>query len=334
LKLIFFLLSLLSLSSCIAYQEVVELEILTPAISPIDTGIRSARIISNAKPQDAGQGNFTLKSEVSEEGIRLKKLSKDSIEVDSMISTCLYNFHNELNSPPFLSSVEIVIGTSPVRITRSNITSYFEDYPCDVLYILEDLSYTNARTMFYYGYYSTGQEEVTVTTDAKWSVYYKDNFNNPYQFTIQDTLFWNKRNIDRSDCTSQAIWKNAQLAGERVSPHWKTVTRLYNSNPLYTLSTAKEYVDNNEWEEAAGIWKAVYDSQRKGSKKKGRMAYNLSLYFESINKLDEAMEWLDSAESIFTDKEMAQDIELCQLYRKILKHRLIHQEELNFYFTK
>ncbi len=76
----------------------------------------------------------------------------------------------------------------------------------------------------------------------------------------------------------------------KLLPYWETVNR-----PLYvhgnsTLERAKHYVDDNQWDQAAVLWREIYKNED-AYRIKALAAHNLFVYYEKISNPDKAIEW-------------------------------------------
>lgn len=124
--------------------------------------------------------------------------------------------------------------------------------------------------------------------------------------------------------------KTADYAGTKEAayliPFWKEVQRFYYDGGISDFRDAGVALRENNWEEAHRLWSKVYDT-RKG-KSKMRSAYNIALYYELKDDLDQAMEWIDKAEALAKGTN-ASDKQLIAYYQASLTQRKADISKLN-----
>ena len=90
------------------------------------------------------------------------------------------------------------------------------------------------------------------------------------------------------------------------------------------MRDAGVYVREQEWKEAADLWHQLYD-KRKG-KIRMQAAYNLALYYEMQNDLEQAKYYLDAAASLA--KEGSAEAQLIMLYQLQLEEQMKQSQRL------
>jgi hypothetical protein len=201
----------------------------------------------------------------------------------------------------------------------------------DYLVSLETLSY------FFSGYsqheeYDSFQK---VRMAAIWNLYDGTTGKIRDHKAMVDTVFWNPNSENSGQKQSvfppriPATQQAAQIFGEnyakRFYPEWLTVDRTIIVPPLEDFRVAGEFVSNQEWDKAAGIWKKYADNRF------GRLAvsacYNLALSDEISDDLSGAMKWINSATEMAKSYKKSEDLKLALQYQGILKQRLQEIEE-------
>ena len=129
----------------------------------------------------------------------------------------------------------------------------------------------------------------------------------------------------------------SQLAHNAIAPYlpsWKERERVYYYDRLcYELREAKVYVNEANWEAAAAEWQALTESKLRPYR---YMAYyNLALYYEMTDRIDQALASLALAEEQATkiNKKGEQaglviDTSLLMQYREVLETRKKEIEQL------
>jgi hypothetical protein len=115
-----------------------------------------------------------------------------------------------------------------------------------------------------------------------------------------DTISWEddaynirqaKKNLPpRKDAMYNAAAMAATGLAEYFSPHWVNVQRMYYQSGQTELKQTDEMVANNQWNEAAKIWKSNVNNKNK--KIAAKSMYNMALVCELNGELDAAMDWV------------------------------------------
>lgn len=130
------------------------------------------------------------------------------------------------------------------------------------------------------------------------------------------------------------------LAHSAISPYlpsWKERERVYYYDRLcYEMREAKVYVHEANWEAAAAEWQTLTESKLRPYR---YMAYyNLALYYEMGDHIDQALASLARAEELATKKNkkghqtgMVIDTSLLLQYREVLENRKKEIEQLELF---
>lgn len=118
----------------------------------------------------------------------------------------------------------------------------------------------------------------------------------------------------------------AETAIEAYFPKWKERERVFYFDRLnYALREAKVYVGEGNWDAAAEQWRSL--STSKNRNQRYMAAYNMALYYEMTDSIDQAIAQLDYAKSLAvkTDKQgnsvQVIDTALVEKYREVLVNR-------------
>lgn len=115
-------------------------------------------------------------------------------------------------------------------------------------------------------------------------------------------------------------------------PSWKERERVFYYNRLcYALREAQIYVNENDWEAAADQWLILTESRLRSYR---LMAYyNLALYYEMTDNVDQALASLDKAEKEASPKRESGSthLSLIKQYREVLQDRKKELIELDIY---
>ena len=115
-------------------------------------------------------------------------------------------------------------------------------------------------------------------------------------------------------------------------PSWKERERVFYYNRLcYALREAQIYVNENDWEAAADQWLILTESRLRSYR---LMAYyNLALYYEMTDNVDQALASLDKAEKEASPKRESGSthLSLIKQYREVLQNRKKELIELDIH---
>lgn len=141
-----------------------------------------------------------------------------------------------------------------------------------------------------------------------------------FSVSKSDTIFWElSSDLTYGQMIKEASEHAAMLPVKFLLPHWEEVSRYYFDGGNVEMRDAGVYVREGEWEEAAVLWKKIYD--KKKGKAKMRAGYNLAVYSEMKDDFAGAEEYLNTAYELSDENSWEQQLIL--LYR--LKLEIEHQ---------
>jgi len=118
-----------------------------------------------------------------------------------------------------------------------------------------------------------------------------------------DHKAWDRSGDTKREATGRlpshrdAVMQAGYFAGEqyaaRISPTWKTTRRTVYVGGNDEMKTTRDYVKNNQWEKAAGVWKKYTDSE--DTKLAARACMNMAIAAEIRGDLDLALEWANKS---------------------------------------
>ena len=155
---------------------------------------------------------------------------------------------------------------------------------------------------------------------------YKEGRERPL-FTVckTDTLSfeWTK-NLPLQEIMEVASEYVATSSMKHLLPYWKEVNRYYFDGGISEMRDAGVYVREQNWPEAAALWKALYDNKK--GKYKMYAAYNLALYHEMQSEFDLAKEYLEAASGLAMDG--SEEKSFIQFYLYQLEERMKENQRL------
>lgn len=172
-------------------------------------------------------------------------------------------------------------------------------------------------------------------------------------FTIapKDSIFWHEVGGTSGELETYILPNDTKVVTESCDyagnipikylvPCWAPQDRVYFSSQMSTpLKNAAAAVSSEDWKTAGSIWKQQYDKTSSDSKRM-MMAFNMALFSEVNNQLDEGITWLKKAYSHLIAKTKTAEHEkfvgktayyydLINEYKKILEGRKDKISQLN-----
>ena len=146
-----------------------------------------------------------------------------------------------------------------------------------------------------------------------------------YSVSKADTICWELTpELSYNQMVEDASGHAGALSVPHLIPHWKELHRYYFDGGNADMRDAGVYVREQEWKEAADLWHQLYD-KRKG-KIRMQAAYNLALYYEMQNDLEQAKYYLDAAASLA--KEGSGEAQLIMFYQLQLEEQMKQSQRL------
>lgn len=328
-KIILFLLAL-SICACSTYQ-MVDIEILISSSYQVKPTVQGIIVSNYALKQDSNIGHTTYKQDLAfnSSNTRKKKVSRDTILVDSLTSAAVNHMYHQLVESTVFESVKIGHEDPRSPTSLRTLVKIVQTNPNSIMLLLDSLTYTDDLTHFYRRNEEPTDTELRVRTRSQWLVYYTDSTTAPYHFATNQTLYWDQIDTTRAACIREAILSNTKLAAGRITPQWSTIERLYYPSTKLIDNKVAEAIAKKDWAQTGPLWMSLYTSDSKNTKQKGRMAYNMALFFEMRNNIETALMWLDTAIEIFTEKDAQDELKTCARYVTVLNNCLLNKEKLD-----
>lgn len=106
-----------------------------------------------------------------------------------------------------------------------------------------------------------------------------------------------------------SYWSGYDI-GQIMFPYWVTETRSYYKRGSRNFRQARDYVEQDQWEEAIDLWRESF--QRSSEELAYRAAYNIAFALEMLGEIDQAIEWLKRARQIKYHKKTEEYLEILQ----------------------
>lgn len=174
------------------------------------------------------------------------------------------------------------------------------------------------------------------------SLYLCTRFYTPDTDSVGGTKHLDKKTIDRwvdsmdeiDSLMPKVPAMLAEIAVDPYLPSWKERERVFYYDRLcYELREGKVYVREGNWEAASGQWRALATSRQRI--RRFAAAYNMALYYEMTDSIDNAIASLDLAKEIAVKKSKIDGTEVQLIdtffvnqYREVLVNRKKEVEQI------
>lgn len=332
-------------------QKDITIEVLKPAKDPLQNDYTTIVLIDNTKQQPANKGNYYTLKKFNDNGklrSNVRKQIKDSIKVDSLGFSCVFNAANQLLASDYLDTVVVwprnmsdtKRGWNSQMLSPSEVKHIADSTGADLVASLDMLSYLNEVQENQYPenifiqFYDDGIVNNAAQTEyfTIWRFYDGTTMNLVDTKTYRDTIFFGIDYLENDvemlkDLLKTMISEAAWRAGTTVSeffPGWFRVNRVYFRSGTPGIRIGSRFFENGQSDDAFKEWEKVYNTAR--GKNKARAAFDLAFYYEMNDDLNKAMEYLENARLIYLDSkilsESSPDYELIRSYIKVIEKRL------------
>ncbi|MFW6352046.1 MAG: DUF6340 family protein [Bacteroidota bacterium] len=290
---------ILLVTGCVSPYSIFNLDVLKPAKVDVPVEIASVVVVDNAYPMQAGD------SVVHKIKLPVQEYSIDTILLDNFGQVAIESFAESLKSKSFFDSVYVVNESFNTLEDGKPLA------PLSVFLIDSLCNYYNAQAVIELGYYQYGTvlnvidagEQYYSALDVRVNTYWKihnrlaDSVMNVH--LQKDTIFWEGAGATVEESIGElpflkdalkeaALYSGIQYSGY-IAPTWQTTRRVFFKQGHTLFYEALEYVNRDQWDEAARVWYHIYETGKE--KQKARAAYNLALAQEVKGNFIEATAW-------------------------------------------
>ena len=152
-----------------------------------------------------------------------------------------------------------------------------------------------------------------------------------------DSLFrggetdWSRINRNIPEINS-LVSEISVLGADKITGHfipsWKTKERWYYSDNSAEMKKAVKSVNEGQWQQAADIWGKLYEKEEKTTKKI-RLASNIALANESLDDIENAVNWINIAFDLLPKKSKSELAIQVAIYQSELTIRKVNMQRLN-----
>ncbi len=331
------------LASC-QTMKFTQIEVLVPAKVIYPPQAQKVLLVNNAPKQPAEIGHNSYLQKFRRGKPTMNLVDKDTVKLDSLGFSCLYNASNHLNATGFFESVDVYPDkmytsdyyASESRLTRLQLEKLFTETGSDVILSLDRLSFESKLIVREYltGFYE--DPTMDINFEAVWRVYLPNQYQSIDRVILRDTIYWDAelegdtyKVVPRNDAISDAIWVAGEKSAKELAPYWTSVSRFYYQKGNPQLKLAGQYFEQGDWDKAKDLWEVVYYTYKK--RQKAMAAVNLAYHSELTGDLDEALSWINKSLQVFqgmNDFDYNYEYEMAKSYKKILLRRASDDKRL------
>ena len=204
-------------------------------------------------------------------------------------------------------------------LSPNDVRGLTKDLDVDMLIAVEHLGMDSRLDQLYIPEFIDPVYGIHSTVETLLRVYLPEQDKPLYTIAKRDSAVWDFS----STLTPKAFVRDASEFGAYSAvncfvPHWVQATRYYYDGGPLPMREAGVFVREQNWAEALNLWTALYDKKKKG-KQAMKAAYNIALYHEMTDNINEACKWIDIAASLVSPNTV--DQKYVELYRKVLSER-------------
>lgn len=302
------LLLVLSFSSCQTMEQI-SIDYMLPAEVSFPAQLRKVAVVNNvsAIPDNLLKPDENKDKEENEVSRAVAYFTGDpKVTAESLARTIAdQNYFDEvIICDSALRTNDITPRES--TLSPSEVKELAEGLGADLLIALENLQIKATKAISYIPqwncYYGTVDAKVYPTV----KVYLPNRKSPMVTINNNDSIFWeeygntevNVRGYLPTD--KQMLSEASEFAGslpvKYLLPYWKTSYRYIFVNGSVDMRDGAVYAKEKEWDRAFVLWKRAYENS-KSDKKKMRAAFNIALYYEMNDKLEEAGKWAVQAQT-------------------------------------
>jgi tetratricopeptide (TPR) repeat protein len=205
-----------------------------------------------------------------------------------------------------------------VILTKEEVRKLSEDLGVDMILSFDRIHIQTKPGVLFYPDFPMPIDAVDGIISPIVRVYIPNRDKPLFVVAKQDTISWEIEPVlsDRK-IVKEASEYAASIPVEHLLPHWDEVARFYYDGGNIEMRDAGVYLRENNWDEAYSQWKIAYE-KRKGQQKM-KAAFNIALYYEIKDNVEQAKEWLGKAKNLV--KSGSRDEQLIAFYSLELEKR-------------
>jgi hypothetical protein len=319
-----FLIGILTFTSCIEYK-IISIQTLKPSELAISSDFSHPIIVASIYKGIEGVEESMAQAAID---------STAAVEAAFVLSENLFD-------TPWYQGLEI-----PTRIFfRDDASQFILPFPwktveglaaednADLVISLEYIKIKPTTQSYSYwdGYMNKYYGSLTMGIYGFWRVYDLKKRKVVADYLYKDTLIWDQSDYTRVRIGEQlpGFFSAAKYCGyitgsefaKQIAPSWMDEQRLYYTKGSKHMRKAVEFVQYNQWLDAASQWQKVIQDPKTKPEIAAKAAFNMALANEMKGNFDIAMEWLIKSQEFTNIPEVT-------WYKRILELRIQVMEKL------
>lgn len=185
-----------------------------------------------------------------------------------------------------------------VILTKEEVDRLAEELGADMILSFDRLNIQTRPGFIVYPDYPVPVNSVDAVVSPVIRAYIPQRDKPLFTVAKQDTISWDASDPQLSDkkIVEEASEYAAFMPIDHLLPHWSELTCPYFDGGCVEMRDAGVCLRENDWDGARDLWQTVYE-KRKGQQQM-KAAFNLALYYEMKDDVDQAKEWLQKAEEL------------------------------------
>ena len=318
---------MLFLNSCASIYSVVEFEVLEPATVSLPENVQQLLILNRAPISADAFERKDIQGLEYRELIMLDTLIVKNIQrglLNVLRESPIERFHRPLWLDDRRKGTKFL---EDLVLTRREVEDICRENGGDAILSLESYSMDYERHIKRYpGSDVTRTAYYEISSIINWSIYLPGSPRPFDSYTMIDTLFFTEvqdgdliRYYHTSEILTEAFNVSGKKYGRYLVPVWNRATRTLYKGKENALREAARLTNQGNWDSAYIIWEELSDSS--DSTAAAKALYNMAVYHELEDQLDQANELIEEALSLDT-------LEMISSYKEEMETRVLNQREL------
>lgn len=314
------------LSSCSSVQ-LLRFEQLKPAEISFPNALKNVAIVNNMPQEELGKQAYIRNTAKEFEGDgatfvqELANVLADGNYFNKIVVCDTLLYRDEENDAPQYHELK-----------QDQVRQLLGDLESDMIISVDRLYVRTSIGQIWDSYYGMPFDAVNSAYAALVHLYVPTREKAFMQVTDVDTLQFE---LDLTLSDAIIAKETSGYAGMKIAdkliPYWREVQRIYYDGGLAEFRDAGVALRENNLEEASRLWTKLYD--KKKGKNKMHAAFNMALYCEMTDQLDEAMEWLNKASALVSESNV-NDKNTIKYYQSALQNRQTELNKLNMQMSR
>ena len=333
------LLMVLCFCSCQSYRTI-EIATYNPAAITFPSEVRTVMIVNNA----AQQPYNSLLQDLNEQA----KDSAFSLSADSLAYYFCLSLGKAIAESPVFDDVRLsndTFRTDSIFLISRPFTQYEVRTLCDICHVdalisLDRLYFKNAilkRTQN--NYFNWNYLSIIITGELKalcpgYQTALTIPFTDSLQWATEESVYYNEVYKFTAEDIHTAMRYLSEFVGEKMHthfvPYWDDEERWFYTKITSDWKRATINAIAGKWDAAAAEWHPLFDKAKKWELK-AKLASNLALYYEIKGDFHRAIEYAETANTLFKNNTAEDDKyrEMQQSYLETLTKRAEDDEKLS-----